>query len=134
MGIYAWGEGLPKAGQYFVYCSEVMDHSPWFVIAVLGDLTTRLPPASVVRNTLWADVGLHFRAYRTLGWWLGHLPETRREEATVEFFPDGHGKGRLDGAFGVYQHLTHEVAKKLVASSVSDFAQVQEKTISKGPA
>jgi hypothetical protein len=64
LGFHVWGEGLGPEGKYFMYLSRVMDHTPWFVIAALGDLLGRLPNTDKVTREIWADVGPHFRAYR----------------------------------------------------------------------
>ena len=42
LGLYVWGVGLPPSGKYIMYLSDMMDHTPWFVVAVLEDVATRL--------------------------------------------------------------------------------------------
>ena len=125
LGLYVWGEGLPDEGKYFMYLSRVMDHTPWYVIAVMEDIAKRLGTTSDVETELaWTDLGTHFRCYRFWAYWLGYVPLTRNVKTGNNCFPGGHGKTRLDGAFGRRQRWTLQMALRQVISSEVDLTDM----------
>ena len=118
LGVYIWGESVPKEGIYFMYMSRVMDHTPWYVIAVLDDVVKRLGDATnVTKDVMWSDIGLHFRCYRLWCYWLSHIPWVRNIETKHNYFPGGHGKTKLDGQFGRRERYTQQAALKKVIST-----------------
>lgn len=118
---------MDKPGTYYMFLSDVLDHTPWYVIAALDHLNSILPEmgdAANEKEALWSDIGLHFRAYRLWAYWLGHVPSVRKRPTCHNFLPAGHGKTRLDGQFGRRQRWTEDIALKHTVSSVSYFARL----------
>ena len=124
-GVHVWGAGMPAGGIYYLYLSRVMDHTPTYVIAVLEDLRARLPPdADVEEEGLWCDIGLHFRCYRFWAYWLAHLTALLKKPRTLDHFPGGHGKTRLDGLFGKRSRWTMQACLRKVLSTLEEVAEV----------
>eukprot|EP00973_Karenia_brevis_P082966 11503773-Karenia_brevis.AAC.1 len=79
---------------FHVYCSHCLDQTPAFVVACLEDLCNRVGAEQYKFHTMFSDVGQHFRAAYTLGWWGKELMRKHRvQETRWVFFPEGHGKG-----------------------------------------
>ena len=114
LGVYVWGEGAP-AGRYFSYMSEVMDHTPDMVIAIMTDLFQRLGTMSAAQRVVWwADVGNHFRAYRSWAYMMSRAAEGTCQEVVLGYSPAGPGKGRVDGLFGKLNSFVDAGAHKRV--------------------
>ena len=109
--VYVWGADVDIPG-YYMYFSDVLDHTPDFSVACLDDLLRRVCPPSVSEISLWADVGTHFRAARTWGYWLDYLPTKMKCNTSANYFPDGHGKEEIDGHIGRVGRWIREIAKK----------------------
>ena len=126
LGFYVWGDGLPPGGQYVMFLSRVMDHTPWYVVAALDHLNTYLPPMSsdCKEEALWSDIGLHFRCYRLWAYWLVHIALTRGHRTLCNFLPGGHGKTRLDGQFGRRSKWTTDIALKHMINDVEQFTRL----------
>ena len=88
---FVLGAGVPVPA-YYVYMSDVLDHTPEYAIACLDGLLERVCTDVVTDIPLWADVGVHFRAARMWGQWLDEMPRRRRVDAQANYFPDGHGR------------------------------------------
>ena len=119
LGFYVWGVDFDKP-VYYTYLSDVMDHTPLFVIACMKDWLAKLPDEHVESYSLWADVGPHFRAYRFWSWWLDVFPREVRKPVFLDYFVEGHGKGVLDGMFGRMSKWTEQIARKEVLPTVSE--------------
>eukprot|EP00973_Karenia_brevis_P032533 4487520-Karenia_brevis.AAC.1 len=101
---------MPEGGKYFMLLSRVMDHTPWFAIAAIQFLLGRLDSTGVQMESMWCDVGRHFLCYRFWAYWLDHIPTNMKVGTTLNYFPGGHGKTKLDGLFGKRQRWTKQAA------------------------
>lgn len=113
---YLWGDGVEVPG-YYVYLSDVLDHTPEYAIACLDDLLGKVFTSTVTDVALWADVGTHFRAARMWGYWLDTMPVAKQVNAQANYFPDGHGKEKIDGHIGRTGKWISRAAKKKVIST-----------------
>ena len=122
--IYVWGIGLTPT--HHAYCSHTMDQTPEFVVACLQDLHKKIGGASKWRrHVMFSDVGHHFRATYTLGFWGTHLhKQDGVEETRWVFAPDGHGKGVCDGQGGRITQWLQTLAKKHVISDLKTFCKL----------
>lgn len=90
--VMVWSKTMEPC--FHVYCSHCLDQSPAFVVACLDDLFTKVGGHSYKSHTMFSDVGQHFRAAYTMGWWGKELlAKGSVEQSRWIFFPEGHGKG-----------------------------------------
>ena len=88
----------------------------------------------IVENTVqesprFSDVGNHFRAGYTLGYWgVSLLATAGVEKATWVFAPEGHGKGVCDGQGGRITGWLNTIAKKTVVSTLVQFCRLLSKS------
>ena len=119
---YVWGCGM-EAPMYITYLGNVLDHTPDYAIAVLHDIIGRVWTNQVGHVALRTDIGTHFRAARMWGWWLHTFPEEMYKikvdagmrsafVTSVNYFPDGHGKEKIDGQIGRIGRRSADGAKK----------------------
>ena len=120
---YVWGAGVEVPG-YYTYLSDVLDHTPEFTIACLEDLLRRVFTGAVTHLALWADIGTHFRAARMWGYWLDTLPVKMKVDTSANYFPDGHGKEKLDGHVGRTGRWKDEAARRKVISTHAELQEV----------
>ena len=119
--IYTWGRGVRPA--YHTYGSHCLEQTPEFTVACLRDLHAKLGGAGKFKNhIMFSDVGNHFRAGYTLGYWGAELLKVVGIDRTQWIFaPEGHGKGVCDGQGGRITAWLNEVAKKNVIATLGKF-------------
>ena len=113
---YVWGHGM-TAPAYYTFLSDVLDHTPDMAITCVHDLLTRIPIEGADSYESWADVGNNFRAARFWGWWLDGLVKDRGITTYANYFPDLHGKEKIDGHIGRSGRLLQEAAKRRVINT-----------------
>ena len=106
------------------------NHSSLLVIACMMDLFDRIL-CSLHPNALrgYCYAGHHFRSSRSLAWILVHALETYPlKEVSVCFFPEGHGKGAVDGHCGCMRHWVNFVAGTKVISTIDAHTKCPDAT------
>ena len=113
---YVWGSNVAIPG-YYTHLSDVLNHTPDYAIACLEDLSGRFSLHGVTDLALWADVGTHFRAARMWGYLLDYLPVKRKINTYANYFPDGHGKEKIDGHIGRTGRWMRQAANTKILST-----------------
>ena len=98
LGIRIWSTDI--ALEFHTYCTRCREQSGLCVIAVLLDLFAKLDLSQYDNLHIFADCGPHFR-WGTVLKWLPHDKLDVFKEVSVTFFLEGHGKGAVDGNFGL---------------------------------
>ena len=107
---------------YFHYVSGVMDHTCLFTVAALKDLLSRVHGGTYSHLHFWRDCGPHFRCYETLAFALADVPKiTGAESVVVNYFAEKHGKGRVDGCFGLQARWVADYAMRREILTRSDY-------------
>ena len=113
---------------YTTYLSDILDHTPAYVIAAFEDFCRKHPLAQGITGmTVWSDVGLHFRSYRSWGYFLRYVPATKRMQTKLSYFPPGHGKGPCDAHFALLRSWADSAARRDVLATVPEFASALQK-------
>lgn len=113
---------------YHTWISDVLEKGSTLAIAMMSELIAGLP-ATVRKITLWGDCGPHFRSYQFAYWAMVELRQAAVRALRVEdksisvelsFFAEHHGKGIVDGHFGLLARWLREYCMTRVASSKED--------------
>ena len=82
------------------------------------------------KHIMFADVGIHFRAAHTLGFWAeGQLEQRGVEETQWLSFPKAHGKGICDVQGGRLQHWLSEVSNAQLISKIASLEAILNRRV-----
>jgi len=125
-GFYLWGESLDERGEWYLYCSRVLEHNSEYTMALVWDLFERIQLKhrdSVVKLVSWADTGPHFRSYKVLASLGVLVPETYKKNIVVNWGPEKHMKGIVDGKFAQVDSAKNDAATRHDIATVAELVR-----------
>jgi len=128
-GFYVWGESMGERGEWYLYCSRVIERDSVYTMALLWDLFERIKLEnrdSVEKLVSWADAGTHFRSYKVLASLGVLVPDTYRKHVTINWGPEKHMKGVVDGKFAGLDAAKDDAATRKDITSIAELVQAFE--------
>jgi hypothetical protein len=115
LGLYCWGgtgTAFEGKGEYFTYVGRVLEKSVEYVEAIWLDMLHRINLKGVKFLEVWSDAAGCFRCHKLLGMAGFFVPEEYRLSVSLNWFCEGHGKGKVDGWLATLNRRKRAMAQR----------------------
>ena len=105
MGVVLFdGTGGKVTQKNLLFLSEIIDHTSLVVGEYFKEAMQAFrAPHALNHLSCWFDCGGHFRSYDHAGFLIKEIFQKYRCGMTISYFAERHGKGLVDGCFGMLQ-------------------------------